>query len=187
MNYTLTQTIQRNILGIFLENVAKIKKYATHHQTIFFFRVWAIWEERKFVKLYPSIQMWELHSYNPLPVHGFGRPEKEKIDFPEEAKLAAYELFKVVYETTIIGAHSIEEGQMVLLFEYLSDFENSEIKIQKVMSFIESLSLERIGSKATEGFLLNLQEAEMESEASEPDNRNLELDDEQIANLEIGE
>lgn len=76
--------------------------------------------------------------------------KKEKIEFMEEANLAAYEFFKVVYETALTRAHSIEDGQTVLLFDYPSDFEESKVRVQKVMSFIESLSLGRIGNKVKE-------------------------------------
>lgn len=55
----------------------RLQSYATKYQTIFFCRVWSIWKERKYVKLYPSVQLWELHPNNTQPTHGFGKYSKQ--------------------------------------------------------------------------------------------------------------
>lgn len=33
----------------------RLRTYATRYQTVFFFRIWSVWEERKYIKLYPSV------------------------------------------------------------------------------------------------------------------------------------
>lgn len=110
----------------------KLKSYATRYQTVFFFRIWSIWKERKYIKLYSSIQLWELHPNNLQLAHGFGKYSKQDFVLENEATYAAKEFFQVAYEEALSGAYSIYEGKIVLFYDYLSAFEASEEKAQKV-------------------------------------------------------
>lgn len=51
----------------------------------------------------------------------------------------------MAYKKATIGAHSITEGKTIMLLDYMSAFEPSEERINKVTKFLESLQLGRIG------------------------------------------
>lgn len=57
------------------------------------FKVWSIWEERNYIKLFPFVQLWELHQMIEPPNHEYTK--YTKIDFNSEAEQvqAAKEFF----------------------------------------------------------------------------------------------
>lgn len=57
----------------FITNICseRIKAYTTFFQTVFYFKVWSIWEEREYLKLFSSIQILEFHPNNPYLAHVF--------------------------------------------------------------------------------------------------------------------
>lgn len=57
---------KRYILGICSN---KLREYFNRFQTIFMFHIWSIWEERNYIKLHPSVQLWELRKMVEQPVH----------------------------------------------------------------------------------------------------------------------
>lgn len=147
---------------------------------MFFFRIWSIWEKRKYIKLYPSVQIWELHSYNLLPAQVVGRHSFQDFDIIKESKDATKEFFKVTYETANSGVHSIIEGKTEILYDYISAFEDLDTRINKVLQFLESLSLGRIGSEAKTNFFEGAAEDPLPNEERDAD---AELDDDTMANL----
>lgn len=145
---------------------------------MFFFRIWSIWKERK----YTSVQIWELHFYNPLPAQVVGRHSLQDFDTIKEAKDAAKEFFKVAYETANSGVHSIFEGKTEILYDYISVFEDSDTRVNKVLQLLESLSLGRIGSEAKINFFEEAADDPLPNENRDAD---ADLEDESMANLAL--
>lgn len=72
----------------------------------------------------------------------------QSFDVVKEAKDAAKEFFQVAYETANIGAHSIVEGKIELLYDYIFAFEDSDTRVNKDLQFIVTqLGTNWIGSK----------------------------------------
>lgn len=132
---------------------SRVKKYTSRFQNTFFFRIWNVWEERNYIKLYPAIQLWELHRVFEQSNHETVKYTKNDFNADNDAKYAAKEFVRMAYNTTISGTHSIQESKTVLLYNYESTFEDSDNRVQKMTRFFESLHLGRIGSKAHEEFL----------------------------------
>lgn len=146
------------------------------------FRILSIWEERNYIKLYSAIQLWKLHKMSDQPVRGFAKYSKEDFVANKEAKKTAKEFFQVAYNTAAFGTHSVHEGRMILLYDYLSAFEDSDERIFKATGFLESLNLGRIGSNAKEEFFSELEGHLPNTQDEGIDN---ELEEEQLANLNM--
>lgn len=78
------------------------------------------------------------------PAHTMARYSKKDFIPKKEALSEAKEFFQIAINKATSGAHSVLGGKTILLFDYLSAFENSDERIQKVTRFLE---LGRIGSQ----------------------------------------
>lgn len=117
------------------------------------FRIWSIWKERNYIKLFPAVQLWELHLLCELPNHDMTRYSKENFVVENEAKYATKEFFRMAYNMAVSGAHSILEGKTILFYDYVSAFEDSDLRIQKMTRFLDSLNLGTVGTKAQQEFI----------------------------------
>lgn len=149
-------------------------------QTIFFFCIWSIWEEKNYLKLHSSFQVWELHANNPHNAHGFGKYQKQDFVYEDQARYAAKKFFTEASNDSLSRAHSVYEGTTVLFYDYLSTFESTKEKVRKVFQFLNSLNLGRIGSQARQEFL-------DEQDELMDDRSDNNIDEEILANIEIGE
>lgn len=87
------------------------------------------------MKLYLFVQLWKLHQMIETPQHNTTFYSKKNFNLEQEQLMAAKEFFKVVYEKTVVRAHSIQEGKMVLLYDFISSFEVSSERVSKVTKF----------------------------------------------------
>lgn len=69
-----------------------------------------------------------------------------------------------------------------MFYDYLSIFEASEEKAQKITRFLDSLTLGRIGAKAKEEFYV-----EQDNQMLDDNNDDNDMDEKQLVNLEISE
>lgn len=122
----------------------RIKAYTNRYQAVFYFKVWSIWKERKYLKLFSSTQIWELHLNNPFTAHGFDPYQSQNFVLEEEAA----SFFKESVGESLSGAHYFTKGKTILLFYSLSAFEHFEERLLKVNRFLDHLNLGRIGTKA---------------------------------------
>jgi hypothetical protein len=159
----------------------KVMEYANRFQTIFKFKIWSIWEERQYIKLFPSIQLWALHRVTENPDHSFIKFQKKDFYEEKERLQAAKEFFLKAGRISQYESHSIYEGKTILFLDTLS-FQPSEPKVNKVRDFLQSLSIGRIGTMAQEEFF---EDEELEMAQNDEDNNS--LDSEMIANLVVGE
>lgn len=79
---------------------------------------------------------------------------------------------------TLADTHSVQKLNNNLLFNYLSDFEDFEVKLKKVTNFLNTISLDRIGLLAKQEFL------DARDQPMDDANRDAELDDEILAALD---
>lgn len=82
----------------------RVKAYSTRYHTIFF-RIWAIWEERHYLKLFPSVQLWELRRENHIPSDPYDN--LPILDLTKEFHLAAKEFFHEAYAQGTSIVHSV--------------------------------------------------------------------------------
>lgn len=73
---------------------SKAKEYTTKFRTNFMFRIWSVWEERNYVRLYSSVQMWELHQVVELPNQEYVKFSKKDLVTQNEALAVAREFFQ---------------------------------------------------------------------------------------------
>lgn len=63
------------------------------------------------------------------------------LELEEETKKAAKEFFSEAYQQALSGSHSIQIENNILFYDYIGIFENSEVRIPKVLEFLASLQL----------------------------------------------
>lgn len=110
--------------------IQRIKAYSTKYQVIFFFSIWSIWEERKYLKLYPSVQLWELHTHNPVLSEPCSK--LPLINLVKETKAAAKTFFTEAYEQAVAEKCSIHIEGNIMLYDYVASIEKSETRIPKM-------------------------------------------------------
>lgn len=97
-----------------------------------------------------------------------------------EIKKAAKEFFSEAYQQGISGVHSVQIEGNILLYDYLGAFENSEVRIPKILEFLASLQLGKQGMLAKEEFyqeLENNEDQDMGEPAEDEGNNNGGFDD----------
>lgn len=93
-----------------------------------------------------------MHTILELRNQDFVKYKKDNFILANEAFLAARELFHKVHNKAACGAHATHEGKTILLFDYISAFEDSQERIQKAVRFLKSLQLGTIGARAQDEF-----------------------------------
>lgn len=115
-----------------------------------------MWEERRYLKLYPSVQLWELRSHNSSPSESCAK--LPIVNLAEETKMVAKEFFFEAYKQAIDGNCSIHINGNILLYDYIVPSGKAETSIPKVLEFIAELQIGRKGMEAKEEFYLELEE-----------------------------
>lgn len=97
--------------------VQRIKAHSTKYQVNFFFRISSIWEERKYLKFYSSIQLWKMHSHNPIPSNSC--TQLPVLDLNKETMKAAKEFFNEAYNQALSDFCTTTIEGNILFFDYL--------------------------------------------------------------------
>jgi hypothetical protein len=161
----------------------KVMEYSSRFQTIFMFKIWSIWEERQYIKLYPSVQLWILHRITDNPDLQFVKFQKKDFLEDKERRLAAKEFFDKAGRIAQYTSHTVYEGKTVLFLDTLN-FHPGTKKTNNVKEFLETIHLGRTGSMAQEDFLTD---EELRLAQENENDGGHSTDSEMLANLEIGD
>lgn len=130
-----------------------VMTYATRFQHIFRFQIWSIWEERKYIKLFPSVQLWKLSKVTSTPDHDYRKFDKKTFLEERERLHAARAFFK---KANFIGTSTtsfVHEGKTIIFVDTLQD----RTTPNTVSEFIETIQLGRIGGMEQEQFFEDLE------------------------------
>lgn len=122
-------------------------QHGSLYQNIFLFKIWAVWEERQSFKSFSSAQIWELHPVKEAPIHR--KTVFQKKDFWEEDErfFVATELFEEIWDSCL-AAKLLRKGDNILLYDFLSNDQESIDIISIIKDFLDTFSFEQIGIKA---------------------------------------
>lgn len=161
----------------------RVRAYASRRQSNFFFRIWAICEERQYLKLYPSVQLWELHAQNYIPTDPC---EKLPIlDLDKEIHQVAKDFFTETYTQGTSSVHSVHIDGNILFYDYISAFDSPEIKVPKVLEFLAGLQLGKKGMKVKEEFYTELDAKGDNMEEEDRNQGDDALDEDALQNIAL--
>lgn len=113
--------------------------------------------------------IWELHGHNYIPSEVC--ENLPVLDLEAETKKATKEFFQEANQKALTEAHSVKIDNNLLLYDYIGTFEDSEIRIPKVIEFLANLQLGKQGSKAKDEFYADLEWIDDEDLAGEDNNQ----------------
>ncbi|KAG0453878.1 hypothetical protein HPP92_025182 [Vanilla planifolia] len=121
-----------------------LESYSTKFSTTFVFTIWTVWEEREYINLYSSIQLWILGKDSDPPRL---EPFQQSL-FNEEQirRQAAKDFFQKIDFGSKYLAKKVTFGKTVYLIDTLApELEQQETRERKMKRFLQSIKLGKIG------------------------------------------
>ncbi|KAJ6852187.1 hypothetical protein M6B38_254440 [Iris pallida] len=122
--------------------------HSSRFQAIFRFRVWSIWEERRYIKSFPSYQIWELHRLEGDPGLQFSPFKKENFHEAKERYDAAREFFIEAQKLHQSSATLSCSGKVILANYLCSMLEDDETEYTLLQKFLTNMNIGPVGQQA---------------------------------------